>query len=140
MPTPPPYVSPTPVDLGLHMNDDQIYTARAQYLIGQAETLCLSIVDPLPAAAVVVVVRIAARAYVTITSQRAVQAAQKDNPFAPVMAAGGVTLTKQDKADLRRFAGSGGAFTVNLLDGYCPPALPPWDMSTVGSAVNVPGT
>lgn len=125
--TAPVYESPSPDDLGLYMNDTDIYQDRAQYLIWQAEKLCLSVVNPLPAAADVIVVRVAARAYVTITSQRAVQAGQKDNPYAPPPSAGGVYLTKADKADLRRLQGGGGGFSINMLANYCPPVLPPWD-------------
>ena len=129
--TTPVYVSPTPTDLGLYMNDTDIYSDRAQYLITQAETLCLAVIDPLPAAAVVVVVRVAGRAYVTITSQRAVQAAQKDNPYAPGPAAGGVWLTDQDRDDLYSFAGvGGGAFNIDLLGpDYVAPCMPWWDQN-----------
>jgi hypothetical protein len=76
----------------------------------------------------VIVKRVAARGYVTVTSARQYQLGMADTGFGtqpgPV---GGVYLTRADKADLRRIAGGGGAFSIDLLPADYELCLPPWD-------------
>ena len=105
----------TSEDLGTYLNDPSIDVGRAAFLIDQAQTLCESIVTPLPAIASVVVTRVAARAYVTIQSTRQQQLAAAGSPYGAVPSSGGVYLTQYDEADLRRGSGGGGAFSINLL-------------------------
>lgn len=119
-------------DLGTYLNDPALDADRADFLIGQAQTLCESIITPLPATAAVVVTRVAGRAYVTITSTRQQQLAAAGSPYATTTGGmGGVYLTRYDEADLRRLKGSGGAFSIDTLPAGYATNLPWWD-SDVG--------
>jgi hypothetical protein len=40
---------------------------------------------------------------------------------------GGLYLTRANKADLRRFSGGGGAFTIDVTPTTATLAQPPWD-------------
>lgn len=116
--------------LGLHLADDEINVDRATLMISQAQKLCESIVGDLASVtgADVVVMRVAARAYVTTHSARRQQLAMSGSPFGTLPGAdGGVFLTRQDKTDLRRMAGGGNAFTINPLPADYAPDLPDWD-------------
>lgn len=124
-----------PDDLGTYLNDPNINTDRATAMIADAQTLCETILSPLPPAASVVVKRVAARAYVSTTTSRAAQIAGGGGAFAggALPVTGGVILTRIDKADLRRIAGGGGAFTIDLLAADFTPDLPPWDQGDLDS-------
>lgn len=115
-------------DLAVALNDKTIDADRADFWIGQAQTLCESIASPLPATAAVVVTRVAARAYAsTASASRAAQLAASGSPFTP--GGGGAYLTKSDRSDLRRLAGGGNAFTIDMLPaGYVLP-VPSWDQA-----------
>lgn len=130
-----------PADLGTYLNDDELDDDRAAMMISLAQTLCESILTPLPSTAVVVITRVAARGYVTTTSSRQYQLGAADAAYGtqpgPV---GGVYLTQADIADLRRMNGGGGAFSIDLLPtGYTPPAswggdpFTDWDSPPVNS-------
>lgn len=117
-------------DLAVYLYDDDIDETRANFLIRQAQDLCESILDPLPAKAAVVVTRVAGRAYVTTTSTRATHMSMAGSAFGmPPGTDGGVFLTRQDVRDLRRIAGVGNAFTINMLPADYAVGLPPWDLS-----------
>jgi hypothetical protein len=49
-------------------------------------------------------------------------------------APGGLWLTRQDKATLRRLAGSGGAFTIDTLPASAGTMLPPWEVNRWGGS------
>ena len=119
-----------PGDLGVYLKDTSIDTARAQAMIDDAQTLCATIVSPLPAAASVVVKRVAARAYVSTTQSRSGQSAAVGAVIGSQSGVGGgVWLSRTDVVDLRRMAGGGSAFSIDPLPStYAPPAdLPYWD-------------
>lgn len=125
-----------PSDLATLLGDTSINTTRAQAMIDDAVALCQSVVNPLPAGADVVVKRVAARGYLQ-TSARQYQLASADAPYgASPGPVGGVTLLRVDKADLRRLAGGGGAFTIDLLPAdYVAPVSPsPWDDPILGGS------
>jgi hypothetical protein len=122
-----------PSDLAVYLNDPGIDESRATMAIDDAQTLCETIVAaPLPDAAAVVVKRVAGRAYVTTLSPRQAVAAAAGGQFMGQQA-GGVYLTRGDRADLRRIAGgsSSGAFTVNMLPSDYGAVLPPWDFNAI---------
>lgn len=122
-------------DLATYLNDSRIDTARANAMIGDAQALCETVVFPLPAAASVVVKRVAGRAYVSVTSPRQAQLADAGSPFGGTPGGmGGVYLTQSDRRDLRSAAGGGGAFSIDVLPSAYATALPWWDTSA-GSAV-----
>lgn len=123
-----------PADLGTYLNDVNLDPDRAALLIGQAQTLCETIIDPLPDAAAAVVMRVAGRAYQSVLSPRQLAAMVAAGQFTAAPG-GGVYLTRYDIADLRRTSGSGGAFSIDLLPaGYVAPTYPPYyDWDQVGS-------
>lgn len=116
-------------DLAIALNDPTINEERADFWIGQAQTLCESIVSPLPDAAVVVVTRVAARAYAsTASGSRGGQYAAAGSPMAGGLG-GGCWLSRADKSDLRRLAGGGNAFTIDLLPADYSLDLPIWNQA-----------
>jgi cell division inhibitor SulA len=119
----------SPSDLGTYLNDASVQEDRAFLMIQLAQDLCESVLSPLPLAAKGIVLRIAARKYVSTTSTRAQQLASGGSP----MGAGTLPdLTRADKADLRRLAGGGGAFSIDTLVNYTPPVLPIWEDGVPG--------
>lgn len=130
--TSPDYPLITPADLGLYLSDQSIDPDRAAMFIADAQTLCESIVSPLPDAASVIVKRVAGRAYVSTLSARAAQQAAAGSPFgAGSSMGGGVWLSDSDLIDLRRLSGAGGgAFSIDILPVGYAPILPPWEQGT----------
>lgn len=116
-----------PADLGLYLSDPNINADRAQSMIADAQTLCESVVSPLPATAALVVKRVAARAYTTVLSPRKGQQQDAGSPYGG--GGSGLCLTEEDVTDLRRFSGGGGAFSINMLPADYSPVLPPWDVN-----------
>lgn len=114
-----------PEELGTYLGTS-VDIDRAQFLLDLAESLCLSIVDPLPDSAMAVVLDVAARAYSNPTAVPQ----QAAGPFTVGGAAGGVWLTRQNKATLRRLAGSGGAFTIDTMPATAGSGLPWWDTAS----------
>lgn len=119
----------TTTDLGTYLSDSTINVPRAALFIEQAQILCQSVVNPLPDGAEIVVMRMAGRAYETVTQSRYAQAAAAGMPFgANPAATGEVRLFPSDEADLRRLAGGGGAFSIDLLpSGYVAPVSYDYD-------------
>jgi hypothetical protein len=116
-------VTVTPADLGTYLGST-VDETRADTLLHLAVLLCESICNPLPATADVVVLDVAARAYSNpgnVTSQGAA-------PFSVNYGAvgGGLWLTRQNKATLRRLNGGGGAFTIDTAPAVAQ-ALPWWE-------------
>ncbi len=116
-------------DIGTYLNDVSIQVPRAEMMILDAQILCESVVNPLPDTAAPIVKRIAARAYVSTTTNRNQQLAAGGSPIGGM--GGGVWLSHTDIADLRRLAGGGGAFMVDTLPpDYVAPLLPWWDQGS----------
>jgi hypothetical protein len=97
-------------DLRVYLGDETIDATRADLMLQMAQDLCTTIVNPLPTTAKAVVLAVAARVF--------------DNPTAAtteaiggysVARAGGLWLTRADKAALRRLAGGSGAFSIDTL-------------------------
>jgi hypothetical protein len=118
-------------DLGTYLGVSDIDTNRATYLIGLATQLCESVLTPLPAGADAVVLDVTARAYGN--PQNVVQ--QTTGPFSANYGtvAGGLWLTRANKATLRRLGGGGGAFTVETIPETAGQNLPPWDTGIYGT-------
>jgi hypothetical protein len=118
-------VTVTPNDLGTYLGTTLAYDdERALLMISLAVGLCESIVNPLPPAADAVILDVAARAY----SNPGNVTAQGAAPFSVNYGAvsGGLWLTRQNKATLRRLNGSGGAFTIDTAPAIAQ-ALPWWE-------------
>lgn len=107
--------------LGIEVDGD-----RALAMLSYAQTLCESIVSPLPAGAAVVVLDVAARGF---NNPAQYQSANEPGGFGvqygPV--SGGMWLTRQNKATLRRLNGGGGAFMIDPTPADAVAVLPPWD-------------
>jgi hypothetical protein len=115
-----------PSDLQTFLGVPTIDTNRATMMIGLAQDLCETILNPLPANAQAVVLAVAARAF---TNPQAV-ASEGAGPFHVAYQAGvgGLFLTRADKANLRRLGGGGGAFSIHLL----PPGVSAVQLVTIG--------
>ena len=123
----------TPTDLGTYLNAT-IDTERAQLLIGLATELCKSIVvnadGTLPDGADAVVLDVACRAYANPANAQSQTVGPYNASFGPV--GGGLWLTRQNKATLRRLAGSGGAFSIDTLPATAGTGLPWWEINAWG--------
>lgn len=112
-------------DLQSYLGLGVIDSDRATLVLASAQVLCESVVSPLPNGAYAVVLDVAARGYSNPTNADS----EAVGPFPVTWGAvsGGLWLTQKNKAALRALAGGGGAFSIDLLTGYCPPWLPIWD-------------
>lgn len=120
----------TPDDLGTYLGNPSIDADRALAVITLAQTLCEAVISPLPAGAEAVVTVVAARAYTNPTNTQSEGAGPFTVGFAPM--SGGLWLTRNDKATLRRLGGGGGAFTIDTIPDGAATNLPPWDTGVVG--------
>jgi hypothetical protein len=120
-------VTVAPTDLATYLGvGAAIDTARATYLVAQATALCQSIVNPLPAGSDAVVLDVAARAYSNPSNAQT----QSLGPFSATFGAagGGLWLTRQNKATLRRLNGGGSAFSIDTTPAAgVAVGLPFWD-------------
>ena len=122
-----------PSDLGTYLGiaDVSPITDRLTLVISYAQTLCESLVSPLPAGAEAVVVDVVVRAFTNPGNTQSQGAGPYNVNWGAV--AGGRWLTRQNKATLRRLAGGGGAFTFDTMPATAGQNLPWWDTGvTVG--------
>jgi hypothetical protein len=119
-------------ELGTYLGIADVSSAldRLSLVIGYAQTLCESVVSPLPVGAEVVVVDVVTRAFTNPGNARS----QGTGPYSVNWGAvaGGLWLTRQNKATLRRLGGGGGAFTIDTLPATAGQNLPWWDRNTGG--------
>lgn len=102
-----------PADLGTALNDPSINVARAMDVIVDAQTLCETIISPLPPQAAVVVKRMAKRAYGETASPRQQQIAAAGGQFIGASGPADVVLTPADIRDLQAMVAPGvSAFTM----------------------------
>jgi hypothetical protein len=115
-------------DLGTYLGAT-VDNTRATYIITQATNLCLSVLNPLPDGSDAVILDVAARAY----GNPGNVTQQMTGPFSATYGAvaGGLWLTRQNKATLRRLAGGGGAFTIDTTPDGAGQNLPPWDVGDI---------
>lgn len=123
-------VTVTSDDLGTYLGAT-VDAARATALIGYATNLCLSIVSPLPDGSEPVVLDVAARAYANPMNVQQETTGPSAATFGPV--GGGLWLTRQNKAALRRLAGGGGAFTIDTTPAGAGTNIPWWDRDGWGN-------
>jgi hypothetical protein len=105
-------------DLRTFLGLPSIDSDRATILIDAAQQLCETIVSPLPDAAAVVVLVMAARAYPNPMqlAESSIGTAHMTFPAAPGGGPiSGLYLARSDKANLRRLAGSSSAFAVSMM-------------------------
>lgn len=104
-------------DLAVFLEQD-VNEQRAELLLSQARNLCLSVLSPLPDQADAVVLAVAARAYVNVSSARSVGLGSGQVSFGSTsgtQGVGGLYLSRSDRRNLRGMgtpAGSG-AFSID---------------------------
>ena len=121
-----------PSDLGTYLGDASVDPDRATLILELAQSLCESIVSPLPTGARVVVLAVAARAYNNVTSAHQMGLGSAQVSFGSAgstVGIGGLYLSKSDIATLRRFGGSGGAFSIDPTPADAGSGLSPWDQN-----------
>lgn len=123
-----PLVFPEDLNTYLGVAVGTIDTARASQILGLAQQLCESVVTPLPVGSEGTVLDVAARAFSNPTNVQSEGAGTFTAAYGSV--AGGLWLTRQNKATLRRLAGSGGAFTIDTLPVTAGQNLPWWDVNS----------
>lgn len=129
----------TAADLGTYLGTT-VDDARAQYLIDRATELCLSLVSvdgALPDGADAVVIDVAARAYTNPARVQQETVGPLSSSYGP--GAGGLWLTRQNKATLRRLGGGGGAFTIDTMPTTAGTGLPWWDVNAWNTGQGVYG-
>ena len=116
-----------PADLGTYLGLPNLDVDRATQILGLAQALCESVVSPLPPGAEAVVLDVASQAWINPASA----GSQAAGPFSVGPTPGGLRLTRANKATLRRLAGSGGAFTIDVLPAAAATDMPWWDAGGV---------
>ncbi len=115
-----------PADLAAVLGVGSLDDDRAAALIELAQSLCESIVSPLPDAARAVVLSVAARAYQNPVNAQSQTAGPYNVSYGPA-ASGGLYLSRQDRATLRRLSGRGTAFTIDPTPVDAGVGVPWWD-------------
>lgn len=127
-------------DFGTYLGNPSLEDSRAGFILDLAETLCTSIVSPLPTGAEIVILDVAERAYANPMSAGGSSLglyAEGEGPFSdvsPGTVGGGLFLTQENKATLRRLAGLGGAFMIDTAPAAAGQGLPWWDTGTSAPA------
>lgn len=113
-----PIVTPSELELYLDLPAGTINSDRAFLLIAQAQQKCERIVSPITPLASDIVLEVAGRAYINVTSARQLGIGSAHVSFGADTAAvgvGGLYLTRANKAELRLIAGRGSAFSADTL-------------------------
>lgn len=108
----------SPADLQTYLGLDTIDTNRAALILDLAQSLCETITTPLPSTARAVVLGVAARAFNNVSSATSIGLGSAHASYgAPGsgIGVGGLYLSRQDKANLRRLNGGTLAFSINTL-------------------------
>lgn len=113
-----------PDDLGTYLGVT-VDLDRAELILGLAQRLCETVVSPLPIGAEAVILDVAARAWTNPTNVQS----ESTGPFSATygQVAGGLWLTRSNRAALRQLAGGGGVFTIDTLPAAAGQSLPWWD-------------
>ena len=117
-------------DFAVYISNPDLDRVRARSILDRAQRLCESIVKPLPAGAEDVVIDVAERAFLNPTALQSQGLGFYNNENVATTSVGGLYLTRENKATLRRLSGGGGAFTVDTTPATAGQNLPWWD--TVG--------
>ena len=128
-----PLASYTDLETYLGMTSGTINAAQATLMLEGAQSLCEGIISPLPASAKIIVLGIAARGYNNVTSATQTSVGSASVSYgvtSPGMGVGGIYLSRQDKANLRRLNGAGGAFSIDTL----PPGVSAVQSVTIGGS------
>lgn len=113
-------------DFAVYINNPDLDRPRARSILDRAQRLCETIVKPLPDGAEDVVIDVAERAYLNPSAMQSMGLGFYNNEGIATNTMGGLYLTRENKATLRRLAGSGGAFTIDTAPTTAP-SLAWWD-------------
>lgn len=108
----------TPTELGVYFDGQPLAAddARALLIIALAQSRCERYLSPLPPAAKDVVLPVAARAWANVISANQIGLGSGYATMANAgKVAGGMYVSRSEKADLRRLGGRSGAFSIDLL-------------------------
>lgn len=114
-----------PSDLATYLSIANIDEDRATLILGLAQGLCESVVSPLPDGAEAVILDVATRAWSNPANTTSDATGPLSTSYGTV--SGGLWLTRQNEATLRRLAGGGGAFTIDVMPANAGQNLPWWD-------------
>lgn len=123
-------------DFALYLNNPAAATdPRSSFILGLAQTLCETVITPLPVGAELVVLDVAYRAYANPTPMDGSALglySEGVGPFStstPGTSGGGLWLTDSNVSTLQRLAGgtSSGAFNIDTLPADYELMVPPWD-------------
>ena len=107
----------TPADLGVYLGT-AVEVARGGMVLQLAHDLCEAFVSPVPPLAQGVELAIAGRAYNNVTSAHQMSMGSANVSFGAqnsTMGVGGLYVSRSEKAILRRMAGRGQAFDVDMI-------------------------
>ena len=125
-------------EFATYLNDPIVLTSgaeRATLILSLAQTLCETVVNPLPTGADIVILDVAQRAYANPTSVRNAALgvySQDQGPFSdgdPGSTGGGLWLSENNRQALRVLSGATGssAFSVDMTPAGAAQCLPWWD-------------
>ena len=118
----------TNAELALYLSESAIDTARANLILQLAQDLCETVVLPLPVLGKPVLLAVAARAYNNITAAHRVTIGTAEVSYGTQYSQtgiGGLFLAREEKRTLRRLAGRGGAFMIDMMPLAVPPTVSP---------------
>lgn len=131
------YAGTSTDDFALYLNNSNIDVQRATFIIGLAETMCQTVVNPLPDGAEVVVLDVAERAYanpVGVSGAMPGLYAEGEGPYndvTPGHTGGGLWLTDNNRQMLRELGGGTSAFAVDMTPAGAGQNLPFWDNGNI---------
>ena len=118
----------TNVELALYLGEDAIDADRADLFLQLTQDLCETVVNPLPLLAKPVLLAVAARAYNNVTAAHRVTIGTAEVSYGTQYSQtgiGGLFLARQEVRTLRRLAGRGGAFMIDMIPSPIPPTSVP---------------
>ena len=118
----------TNVELALYLAEDAIDEDRADLFLQLAQDLCETVVNPLPLLGKPVLLAVAARAYNNVTAAHRVTIGTAEVSYGTQYSQtgiGGLFLARQEVRTLRRLAGRGGAFMIDMMPLAVPPTVAP---------------
>lgn len=109
-----------PSDLCIYMQADTINEDRAAMLLADAQSLCQTVVFPLPVGAEAVIRRMAAAAYINPSGARVTALGSGRVEYGSSRSSSnvtqlGVVLTSSDRRDLRALNGGSSAYSIDIL-------------------------
>lgn len=122
-------------DFAVYVNNPDLDRSRARAVLDLAQQLCETITTPLPAGAGIVVMDVAERAYSNPTALQSQGLGFYNDEGTAQTSVGGLYLTRENKATLKRLKGSSRAFTIDVMPSTAGQNLPWWDVNQTSTDV-----